>query len=134
MDGWLRRLRAVDGCLRCRRLAQGTVHRNGSGARCPSTQAHGVTRDGVQNDEAADDEVWANRLRWFRSAAIPSTLMMSVTTFISTDVASMPLLWVASLALYLLTFIIAFAQRQHHQAASLLEWLFAYAVVIIVSR
>jgi hypothetical protein len=85
----------------------------------------------VAVETVEEEDVWANRVRWVGLAAIPSTLMMSVTTFITTDVASMPLLWVVPLALYLLTFIIAFAQRQYIKPR-LLEWLFANAVVIII--
>ena len=44
-------------------------------------------------------------------AAAPSSLMLGVTTHLSTDVASAPFLWVAPLALYLLTFVIAFQIR-----------------------
>ncbi|NJC42351.1 spermidine synthase [Brevundimonas alba] len=44
-------------------------------------------------------------------AAAPSSLMMGVTTHLSTDVASAPFLWVIPLALYLLTFVIAFQAR-----------------------
>ena len=79
-----------------------------------------------------EDDIWAARLRWLGLAAVPSTLMMSVTTFISTDVASMPLLWVVPLALYLLTFVIAFAERQVVNAR-LLQWLFAIALVAVIA-
>lgn len=51
---------------------------------------------------------WLDRLAWIALAAAPSSLMMGVTTYLSTDVASAPFLWVVPLALYLLTFIIAF--------------------------
>lgn len=44
-------------------------------------------------------------------AAAPSSLMLGVTAHLSTDVASAPFLWVAPLALYLLTFVIAFQTR-----------------------
>ena len=44
-------------------------------------------------------------------AFIPSSLLLSVTSFITTDVAPVPLLWVVPLALYLLTFTLAFAAR-----------------------
>lgn len=44
-------------------------------------------------------------------AAAPSSLMLGVTAHLSTDVASAPFLWVAPLALYLLTFVIAFQAR-----------------------
>ncbi len=51
------------------------------------------------------------RLRWIYLAAIPSALMLGVTRHIGTDVASMPLLWVIPLSLYLITFIVAFGRR-----------------------
>jgi predicted methyltransferase len=44
-------------------------------------------------------------------AAIPSGLLSAVTTFIATDLVSAPLLWVMPLALYLVSFIIAFSPR-----------------------
>lgn len=54
---------------------------------------------------------WRERLVWVALAAIPSSLMLGVTTHLTTDVASAPFLWVLPLALYLLTFIIAFQAR-----------------------
>ncbi len=79
-----------------------------------------------------EDDPTAARMRWLGLAAVPSTLMMSVTTFISTDVASMPLLWVVPLALYLLTFVLAFAERQLI-GRRLIAWLFPAAVVLTVA-
>jgi hypothetical protein len=52
------------------------------------------------------------RLLWVLLAFVPSSLMLSVTTYLTTDVAPIPLLWVIPLALYLLTFILAFARRR----------------------
>lgn len=49
--------------------------------------------------------------RWVWLAFLPSSLLLGVTTYLTTDLAPLPLLWVIPLALYLLTFIIAFAQR-----------------------
>ncbi|HJU74293.1 MAG TPA: fused MFS/spermidine synthase [Gemmatimonadaceae bacterium] len=51
------------------------------------------------------------RLRWVLLSFVPSSLLVGVTTFISTDIASVPLLWVIPLALYLLSFVLVFAQR-----------------------
>lgn len=51
------------------------------------------------------------RLRWVLLAFAPSSLLVGVTTYISTDIASVPFLWVVPLALYLLTFVIVFARR-----------------------
>lgn len=49
--------------------------------------------------------------RWCAYAFVPSCLMLAVTHHLSTDVAPIPLLWVAPLALYLATFVAAFAVR-----------------------
>src|SRR5208337_271403 len=50
-------------------------------------------------------------LRWVVLAFIPTSLMLSVTMYLTTDIAAMPLLWVIPLAIYLLTFILTFARR-----------------------
>jgi hypothetical protein len=52
-----------------------------------------------------------DRFRWVALSFVPSSLLLGVTTHITTDIAAMPLLWAFPLALYLLTFIIAFADR-----------------------
>ncbi len=58
------------------------------------------------------------RLRWILLAFVPSSLLMGVTTYITTDIAAIPLLWVPPLALYLLSFMLVFAKipRSVHQA------------------
>jgi spermidine synthase len=48
--------------------------------------------------------------RWVALAALPSSLLLGVTTHVSTDLAPVPLLWVVPLALYLLSFILVFAR------------------------
>ncbi|MFI4933715.1 MAG: spermidine synthase [Caulobacterales bacterium] len=54
---------------------------------------------------------WRQRLTWLALAAIPSSLMLGVTSYVTTDIGSAPFLWVAPLALYLVTFIIAFQEK-----------------------
>lgn len=54
---------------------------------------------------------WREKIILVLLAAAPSSLMLGVTTHLSTDVASAPFLWVVPLALYLLTFVIAFQER-----------------------
>jgi hypothetical protein len=51
------------------------------------------------------------RIRWILLAMIPSSLLLGTTTFITTDIAAVPLLWIVPLALYLLSFILVFASR-----------------------
>jgi hypothetical protein len=60
-----------------------------------------------EQGEAID---WPRRLRWLLLALVPSGLLLAVTTHITTDLAAVPLLWVVPLALYLLTYVIAFAR------------------------
>ncbi|MDH3425851.1 MAG: spermidine synthase, partial [Acidimicrobiia bacterium] len=50
----------------------------------------------------------SQRLRWGILAAVPAALLLAVTHHLSIDVASVPLLWVVPLAIYLATFIVAF--------------------------
>lgn len=50
-------------------------------------------------------------LRWLLCALVPSSLMLSVTSYLSGEIAAVPLLWSLPLALYLLSFIVVFARR-----------------------
>lgn len=51
------------------------------------------------------------KLYWIVLAAIPSSMMLSVTTKVSTDFGSFPLIWIIPLSLYLITFIYAFSGK-----------------------
>lgn len=51
-------------------------------------------------------------VHWIALALVPSGLMLATTTYITTDIVAMPLLWVIPLGLYLLSFSIAFAARR----------------------
>jgi SAM-dependent methyltransferase len=53
---------------------------------------------------------WSQRGVWILLALVPSSLMLGLTTYLTTDIASVPLLWTLPLALYLLTFILVFAK------------------------
>lgn len=51
------------------------------------------------------------RLQWLLLSFAPSSLLLGVTTYITTDIAAVPLFWIVPLALYLLTFILVFARK-----------------------
>lgn len=53
----------------------------------------------------------ADRCRWILYAFVPSSLLMSVTQYITTDIGAVAFLWILPLALYLLTFMLAFAEQ-----------------------
>jgi hypothetical protein len=55
---------------------------------------------------------WRRIAYWVALAAVPSGLVLATSTYITTDIVAMPLLWVLPLGLYLASFIIAFATRR----------------------
>ena len=54
---------------------------------------------------------WRQRGLWVALAFVPSSLLSGVTTHITTDVFSAPMVWVVPLGIYLLTFVIAFSKK-----------------------
>ena len=65
----------------------------------------------IEEEIAAPRPSLNRRLRWLLLAFAPSSLMLGVTNYITTDIASVPLLWIIPLALYLLTMVFAFARK-----------------------
>jgi hypothetical protein len=57
------------------------------------------------------------RVRWLLLAFVPSSLMLAVTSYLSTDIAAVPLMWIVPLAIYLLTFALAFGPRSARASA-----------------
>jgi hypothetical protein len=52
----------------------------------------------------------ARRLRWVALSFVPSSLLLGVSTYITTDLASVPLFWIVPLILYLLSFVLGFSR------------------------
>jgi len=67
------------------------------------------SRTAVRQPESAS--TWRLRGRWVFLAAVPSSLLLSVTRHLTTDVAAVPFLWILPLTLFLLTFVIVFSRR-----------------------
>ncbi len=57
---------------------------------------------------ATAEMTWWRRIRWVLLAAVPSSLMLGVTSYVSTDLSPFVYVWVVPLALYLLSFILVF--------------------------
>ncbi len=57
-------------------------------------------------------------VHWIVLAFVPSGLMLATTTFLTTDIVAVPMLWVLPLGLYLLSFTVAFSDNR--AAATLL--------------
>ena len=54
---------------------------------------------------------WLRRGRWVLLAAVPSTWLLGVTSYFTTAIRPLPLLWVVPLAIYLLSFAMVFGKR-----------------------
>ena len=74
---------------------------------------------------------WPRRARWIALSFVPSSLMLGATTYISTDVASAPLLWTIPLALYLLSFVIGFSRRR--PLSDTLAWRCAATALLVLT-
>ncbi len=61
-------------------------------------------------EDEPEDLPLKTKLHWLALAFVPSSLLLGLTNFISTDIASAPLLWIIPLTLYLLTFILVFSK------------------------
>lgn len=78
--------------------------------------ALGVRASRVRTDSSASELAAAAELpqrarpfAWIAHAFVPSMLLLASTNYLTTDLAAAPLLWVVPLAVYLATFIVAFA-------------------------
>lgn len=89
-----------------------------------------VPSSAIESDSSATKIPVVRRLRWLALSFVPSSLMLGVTTYITSDVASVPLLWVIPLALYLLTFVLAFSRKQFASPASLRRSVMVAALVV----
>ena len=62
------------------------------------------------------------KLRWIILAFVPSSFLLALTTYVTTDVAAVPLLWILPLVLYLLSFTMVFARRPVVSHTALIRW------------
>lgn len=65
----------------------------------------------TEDTDTQETITWSRRGFWLLCAFLPSSLMLGVTSYITTDIASVPMLWILPLALYVGTFIIVFARK-----------------------
>lgn len=75
---------------------------------------------------STDAPILRDRPRWIALSLVPSGLMLATTTFLTTDIVAVPLLWVLPLGLYLLSFPVAF------RSSALLEDLLERCVPLVL--
>jgi len=79
------------------------------------------------NDQKSDMRVI---VRWAAIAFVPSSLMLALTTKVTTDFGSFPLLWVIPLALYLLTYVAGFQPKALLSDRTMI-WLYPAAIATL---
>jgi SAM-dependent methyltransferase len=78
---------------------------------------------GIRSEASLDRTPRVQKVYWFALAACGSMLLLSVTNHITENVAAVPLLWVLPLAIYLLTFVLAFGAKRVYKRAMWLRLL-----------
>ncbi|MDD5587385.1 MAG: hypothetical protein PHY92_10615, partial [Alphaproteobacteria bacterium] len=103
------------------------------GVLCLLCWAVAAARTPGQHERAAPEREkpfeWRLRLQWMALAFVPSSLMLGLTAFVTLDVGAVPLFWVLPLALYLVTFVLAFARKDRKEPL----WLTYLQPVTVVS-
>jgi SAM-dependent methyltransferase len=121
--------------LACLAVCAGfVVRRVGRTGDAAATAEVAATETAATSTASAHDPAylidWRRRARWLLLAAVPSGLLSAVTNFITTDLISAPLLWVVPLAIYLLTFTVAFSERGR-RIVPRAEWLAPAAITLL---
>ena len=74
---------------------------------------------------------WMRRLKWAALAFVPTTLLAGATTYLSTDLAPVPMIWVVPLGVYLISFVLAFSDRVPAPSALVERGACLLAVVLV---
>jgi hypothetical protein len=77
----------------------------------PTLIASHDSRGKLSIGDDADKPTFILRIRWVLLSFVPSSLLLGVTTYLTTELPAIPLLWVIPLAIYLLTFILVFERK-----------------------
>jgi SAM-dependent methyltransferase len=67
---------------------------------------------------------------WLFAALVPAGLLAATTNFLQTDLISAPLIWIGPLAVYLASFVVAFAGRGRHVVRAC-RWLVPAAATLL---
>ncbi len=104
------------------------------------TTSNNTAADGQSAAQAtsikAAPVTWTERFTWMALAMIPSGLLVGVTAYITTDLASAPFLWIIPLAMFLATFVITFQRTpviSHARIRQLHVLIVAPVAVLLVS-
>jgi spermidine synthase len=92
----------------------------------------------IESEEQGPQPSRGHYVLWLALAATGSAMLLAVTNHVTQNVAAIPLLWLAPLTLYLLTFIVAFEGRGIYRAeyfwGAVLAWLAGMAWLLADTR
>ena len=95
--------------------------------------AKGADRPVARTGAGAGDRVSLRQIGvWLGLAFLPSSLMLSTTSTIATDIGSFPLVWVIPLALYLASFVFAFSRAGWPGSATLEKLFLIFLIYSLV--
>ncbi len=97
----------------------------------------GTERLTAEPPEVAPSPSWTEAGLWLALAAVPASLTLGVTSYLTTDLAAVPLLWVLPLALYLLSLVVAFGRfgpAASRQASRSLPMLALLVGLLLIGR
>ena len=97
---------------------------------------HGRRAGGVTETPMTAERrpTWSRRVNWILLSAVGSFMLLATTNHMTQNIASIPLLWVLPLALYLLTFILCFEGRGwYHRYVFFVPVLAALAAMVYVN-
>lgn len=93
---------------------------------------HFINQDFADSEltpESLQNPTWRDRLQWAIFAFLPASLSLGVTTYVTTDLAAVPLFWAIPLSLYLLTYIVAFSDWR--RAYQVYPWAIALLPIFV---
>lgn len=91
----------------------------------------------IQDKQPLKPPTVKQKAQWVLLSFIPSSLLLGVTTYLTTDLAAIPLLWAVPLAIYLLTFILTFARKSllpHHHFIAILPLISSATILVFVAK
>lgn len=95
--------------LACQWMVWRTNPQTAEEAASPSDLTVGESRESFAAEEGSAP-TGEQKLAWLVLAGLGSALLMALTTLVCQDIASLPLLWIVPLTLYLLSFILCFGR------------------------
>ena len=105
------------------------VTHRGMRSSAPPHAVNSATRSAISTQSAVTTR---RRMSWVALSAVASCLLLSITMEISADVIAAPLLWVLPLALYLLSFIVAFSSHRPGREAVSYATLLGIALCLVL--